>query len=88
MTKGYQHFDHKERTLIYWWQKENLSRRESPQRVQRSPFSISRELRRNLWWGHRYCPRGAQMLYAYRVQRRATHYRLQSKQVRDYVWPQ
>ena len=44
MTKGYQHFDHKERTLIYWWQKENLSRRAIAQRVQRSPSSISREL--------------------------------------------
>jgi len=44
MTKGYQHCAHKERTLIYWWQKENLSRRAIAQRVQRSPSSISREL--------------------------------------------
>ena len=85
MTKSYKHFDHKERTLIYWWRKEHLSRREIVRRLQRSPSSISRELRRNLWCGQRYFPRGAQILYDYRVQRRATRYRLKSKPVRDYV---
>ena len=85
MTKSYRHFDHKERTLIYWWRKENLSRREIARRLQRSPSSISRELRRNLWCGLRYFPRGAQILYNYRVHRRATRYRLKSKPVRDFV---
>ena len=85
MTKSYKHFDHKERTLIYWWRKENLSRGEITRRVQRSHSSISRELRRNLWCILRYFPRGAQMLYDSGVQRRATRYRLKSKPVRDYV---
>ncbi len=88
MTKSDRHFDHKERTLIYWWRKENLSRREIARRLQRSPSSISRELRRNLWCGLRYCPRGAQLLYDYSVQQRAKRYRLKSKQVRDYVHQQ
>ena len=83
MTKSYRHFDHKERTLIYWWRKENLSQREMARRLRRSHASISLELRRNLWCGLRYCPRGAQILYDYRVVTRATRYRLKSKQIRD-----
>lgn len=62
MTKGYQHFDLKERTLIYWWRKEQLSLREMGRRLRRSHTSISRELRRNLWCGQHYYPRGAQLL--------------------------
>ncbi len=85
MTKRNKHFDNKERTLLYWWRKENLSQREMARRLRRSHASISRELRRNLWCGQRYFPRGAQMLYAYRMQQRAQRYRLKSKQVRDYV---
>jgi len=49
MGKHYTHFDHKERTLIYWWQKEHLSLREMGRRLRRSHTSISRELRRNRW---------------------------------------
>ena len=85
MPKRYSHLDLKERTLIYWWRKEHLSRREIARRLQRSHASISRELRRNRWCGRHYYPRGAQMLYDDRVHRRAKRYRLKSKQVRDYV---
>jgi len=85
MAKSYSHLDHRERTFIYWWRKENLSLREIARRLQRSHTSISRELRRNRWCGRHYYPRGAQMLYADRVHQRAKRYRLKSKQVRDYV---
>ncbi len=85
MPKRYKHFDHKERTLIYWWRKENLSQREMARRLRRSHASISRELRRNLWCGQRYFPRGAQILYDDRMQQRAQRYRLKSQPVRDYV---
>ena len=85
MPKRYKHFDHKERTVIYWWRKENLSQREMARRLRRSHASISRELRRNLWCGQRYFPRGAQILYDDRMQQRAPRYRLKSQPVRDYV---
>ena len=85
MDKSYKHFDLKERTLIYWWRKEHLSLREMARRLRRSHSSISRELRRNLWCRQPYFPRGAQLLAAYRVQRRATRKRLKSNQVRAYV---
>lgn len=51
MEKRYRHFDHKERTLIYWWQKEYLSLREIGRHLRCSHTSISRELQRNLWCG-------------------------------------
>jgi hypothetical protein len=51
MKQCYRHFDHKERTLIYWWRKEHLSLREIARRLRRSHTSISRELRRNRWCG-------------------------------------
>lgn len=85
MGKRYRHLDHKERTLIYWWRKEQLSLREIGRRLRRSHASISRELRRNRWCGKPYFPRGAQLLSAYRVQRRTKRERLKSKQVREYV---
>jgi len=58
MATSYRHFDHKERTLIYWWRKEQVSLREIPRRLKRSHTSISRELRRKLWCGQHYYPRG------------------------------
>ncbi len=85
MDKCYRHFDHKERTLMYWWRKENLSLREIARRLRRSHTSISRELRRNRWCGQSYFPRGAQILAVSRVQRRAERDRLKSKQVQAYV---
>jgi len=85
MGKNYSHFDHKERTLIYWWRKEQLSLRDMARRLRRSHTSISRELKRNRWCGKEYFPRGAQMLYAYRMQRRAKRDRLKSNAVRKYV---
>ena len=85
MPKGYKHFDHKERTLIYWWRKEKLTLRDMAQRLRRSHTSISRELKRNRWCGKEYFPRGAQILADSRLRRRAKRERLKSKQVRAYV---
>ncbi len=85
MEQCYRHFDHKERTLIYWWRKEQLSLREIARRLRRSHASISRELRRNRWCGQQYFPREAQILSASRIRRRAQRDRLQSKQVQEYV---
>ena len=85
MEQSYRHFDHKERTLIYWWRKEKLTLREIGRRLRRSHTSISRELRRNHWCGQSYFPSGAQMLAAYRLKRRAKRERLKSNSVRAYV---
>ena len=85
MGESYSHFDHKERTLIYWWQKEPLTLREMGRRLRRSHTSISRELRRNQWCGKPYFPRGAQYLAEARLQDRASRERLKSKLVRAYV---
>ena len=85
MPKRYSHLDQKERTLIYWWRKEQVSLREVARRLRRSHASISRELRRNLWCGQHYYPRGAQLIYAERLQQRAKRDRLKSKAVRAYV---
>lgn len=85
MEQRYKHFDHKERTLIYWWRKEHLSLREMGRRLRRSHTSISRELRRNLWCGQHYFPRGAQLMAEGRFQQRATRDRLKSHAVREYV---
>ncbi|GJL66591.1 MAG: hypothetical protein NPIRA05_15620 [Nitrospirales bacterium] len=54
MGKHDSHFDHKERTLIYWGRKEDLSFREMGRRLRRSHTSISRELKRNRWCGQAY----------------------------------
>ncbi|WP_447971234.1 helix-turn-helix domain-containing protein [Nitrospira sp. M1] len=88
MGKHYTHFDHKERTLIYWWRKERLSLREMGRRLRRSHTSISRELRRNCWVRQPYFPRGAQLLAGSRLHRRAKRERFKSKQVRAYVQQQ
>jgi len=85
MAKGYKHFDHKERTLIYWWRKELLTLREMARRLRRCHTSISRELKRNRWCGKEYFPRGAQLLAGYRLQARARRERLKSQPVRAYV---
>jgi len=85
MATSYRHLDHKERTLIYWWQNEQLSLREIGRRLRRSHTSIRRALRRNCWCRQPYFPRGAQMLYASRMQRRATRDRVQSNAVRTSV---
>ena len=58
MEQCYRHFDHKERTLIYWWRKEKLSLREIARRLRRSHTSVSRELQRNRWYGKPYFQRG------------------------------
>ena len=85
MEQCYRHFDHKERTLMYWWRKEKLSLREIGRRLRRSHTSVSRELQRNRWCGKEYFPRGAQILATTRLQCRATRDRLKSKPVRAYV---
>ena len=85
MEQCYRHFDHKERTLMYWWRKEKLSLREIGRRLRRSHTSVSRELRRNRWCGKEYFPRGAQILATTRLQCRAKRDRLKSKPVRAYV---
>ena len=85
MDPCYRHFDHKERTLIYWWRKEKLSLREIGRRLRRSHTSVSRELRRNRWCGKEYFPRGAQILAVDRLHYRVKRDRLKSKPVRTYV---
>ena len=85
MGQSYSHLDHKERTLIYWWRKEHLSLREMARRLRRSHTSLSRELRRNLWCGRHYYPRGAQLIAEARLQERVKRDRLKSNAVRTYV---
>ena len=88
MRQHSKHFNYTERALIYWWRKEHLSLREMGRRLHRSHASISRELRRNLWCGQGYYPRGAQLLYGYRLQDRTTRERLTSSRLRKYVHQQ
>ena len=85
MAKRYRHLDLTERTLISGWRHEQLSLREIARRLKRSHATISRELQRNLWGGGQYWPPGAQILAGARLQNRAQHERLKSKQVRAYV---
>ena len=85
MGKSYRHLDYTERALIYWWRKEQLSLRAIARRLQRSHASISRELKRHLWCGLHYYPRGAQILYTYRLERRVQRDRLKSQPVRESV---
>ena len=84
--KEYYHLDYRERSLIYWWRKDKVGLREIGRRLKRSHTTISRELKRNLWCGKHYYPRGAQMMYAYRIEHRAKRYRLKSKQVRTHIY--
>ena len=44
MEQCYRHFDHKERTLISWWQKEKHRLREKARRFRLSHTSISRRI--------------------------------------------
>ena len=85
MEQCYRHFDHKERTLIYWWRKEKLSLREIARHLRRSHTSVSRKLQRNRWYGKPYFQRGAQILASSLLRRRAKRNRLKSKQVQAYV---
>ncbi len=85
MGKSYSYIDHKERTLIFWWRKEQVSLPDIARRLRQGHSSISRELKRNRWCGKEYFPRGAQLLAGYRLQDRAHRERLKSKPVRAYV---
>ncbi len=87
MKKCYRHFDHKERTLIYWWRKERLSVLDMAQGLKRSHTSISRELKRNRWCGKEYFPRGAQMLATYRLHRRAKRVKGANLLLTNYLLP-
>lgn len=86
MGQYYSHLSVSERTLIYWWLKDKISIREMARRLKRDHSSISRELRRNKWFNNpNYFPRGAQQLYHWRLQQRATRYRLKKPSLRNYV---
>jgi len=86
MAIHYTHLDLRERTLIYWWLKDKLSIREMARRLKRHHSTISRELRRNLWFANpNYFPRGAQQNYQYRLARRARRTRLKSVATQNYV---
>ncbi|MBL4818061.1 MAG: IS30 family transposase [Deltaproteobacteria bacterium] len=86
MGQKYNHLNHSERTLIFWWKKDKLSIREMARRMKRSHTTISRELRRNYWLPNDgYSARGAQERYEFRLKRRARRFRLKSEFVRSYV---
>lgn len=85
MGKSHSRFDHKERRLIYWWRKEQLSLRDIARRLRPCHSSISCELKRNPWCGKEYFPREAQFYDGYRLQDRAHRERFKSKPVRAYV---
>jgi len=65
------HLDHRERTLIFWWRKEQLNLSEMARCLRRSHTSIRRELKRDGWCGKESFPRGAQLLAGYRREARA-----------------
>ncbi|MGB0911202.1 MAG: helix-turn-helix domain-containing protein [Nitrospirales bacterium] len=85
MGQQYCHLTHTERTLMYWWRKEQLPHREIGRRLGRSHSSINRELRRNLWCQKPYFTSGAQRLADARLRRRAKRERLKPNLVRAYV---
>ena len=85
MATHYSHLDKRERTLIKCWHNQRISRREIGRRLNRSHSTISRELRRNLWFGKHYYIRSAQEFYERRIKQRAQRYRLKTKSTRDYV---
>lgn len=86
MGQCYSHLSHEERTLVYWWLKEDLSLREMARRMNRSHTTLSREIRRNKWFAKQdYYPRGAQQTYQWRLQRRAQRFRLKCPDTRDFV---
>ena len=85
----YVHLDNNERTLIYWWLKDHLSIREMGRRLGRSHSTVSRELRRNLWFRNpNYFPSGAQTKYQIRLKKRAQRTRLKSLAIQQYVCEQ
>lgn len=85
MAKPYAHLELRERTLIYWWLKEDLSLREIGKRLNRSHTTISRELKRNPWFAQGWFPRGAQEIYRYRMRQRAQRYCLKNEKIRRFV---
>jgi len=86
MGQHYSHLSHQERTLIFYWKKDKISLREMARRLRRSHTTVSRELRRNLWpSSYGYIPRGAQMMYQWRLEQRAKRYRLKRPFIRHYV---
>jgi len=86
MGQHYSHLSHQERTSIFYWVKDKISIREMARRLRRSHTTVSRELRRNLWRSsYGYFPRGAQMMYQWRLEQRAKRYRLKHPFIRYYV---
>ena len=85
MTNRYQHLNYTERTLIKEWRKKKISMREIGRQLGRSHSTISRELKRNLWWGGHYYLRSSQEFYEARLKRRAQRYRLKTATIRDYI---
>lgn len=86
MGQCYSHLSHRERTLIFYWIKEKTSLREMARRLRRSHTTVSRELRRNQWpSSYGYIPRGAQMMYQWKLKQRAKRYRLKQPSIRKYV---
>jgi len=89
MSTHYVHLDISERTLIYWWLKDKFSIREMARRLGRNHSTVSRELRRNLWFSNPdYFPRGAQEIYQFRLKKRAQRTRLKSVDTQNYVGEQ
>ena len=86
MGKKYTHLSFAERTCIYWWLKDRISIREMARRLGRHHSTVSREMRRNLWYANtEYFPSGAQKIYEWRLRRRAKRLRLKSDFTRNYV---
>lgn len=85
MGNRYNHLDTRERTLIKLWLGQKVSLREMGRRLNRNHSTISRELKRNLWCGKHYYIRGAQFLYARRLDERAQRFRLKNHRTRNYV---
>lgn len=86
MGQNYSHLDHRERTLIFWWLKDKISIREIARRLKRHHTTISRELKRNLWFANpNYFPRGAQQRYDWRIKRRAQRFLLKKASIKSFV---
>ncbi|MBL4711338.1 MAG: IS30 family transposase [Gammaproteobacteria bacterium] len=86
MGHHYNHLSHQERTLIFYWIKDKVSIREMARRLRRSHTTVSRELRRNQWpSSYGYIPRGAQIMYQWKLEQRAKRYRLKHPFIRKYV---
>lgn len=85
MGLQYSHLSRCERTLIKNWRHLGISVREIGRRLNRSHTTISREIRRNLWFGRHYYVRSAQEFYEARLKRRAQRFRLKSPAIRCFV---